>query len=69
MTPDKFDLPDRIKEEPLPVKTGAPPKIDYQALKEGYFAAMGWDIKTGLPSGKTLADLGLTTLTQDLPKQ
>lgn len=69
MTPDKFDLPRRIKEEPLPVKTGAPPKIDYQALKEGYFAAMGWDIKTGLPSGKTLADLGLTKLTQDLPKQ
>jgi aldehyde:ferredoxin oxidoreductase len=66
ITPDQFDLPKRIKEEPLPIKDGAPPKIDYQALKAGFFDAMGWDIKTGLPSEKTLADLDLTTLTQDL---
>jgi aldehyde:ferredoxin oxidoreductase len=66
ITPDQFDLPKRIKEEPLPVKSGAPPKIDYQALKAGFFDAMGWDIKTGLPSEKTLADLDLATLTQDL---
>ena len=66
ITPDQFDLPKRIKEEPLPIKSGAPPKIDYQALKAGFFDAMGWDIKTGLPSEKTLADLDLATLTQDL---
>jgi aldehyde:ferredoxin oxidoreductase len=66
ITPDQFDLPKRIKEEPLPIKSGAPPKIDYQALKAGFFEAMGWDIKTGLPSEKTLADLDLATLTQDL---
>ncbi|MBP1622324.1 MAG: aor 11 [Acidobacteria bacterium] len=68
ITPDQFDLPERIKSEPLPVKSGAPPKIDYQALKAGYFEAMGWDITTGLPSEKTLADLGLTTLTRDLER-
>ena len=45
VTPDQFDLPKRIKEEPLPVKSGAPPKIDYQALKAGSFAAMGWDMR------------------------
>jgi len=66
ITPDQFDLPKRIKEEPLPVKSGAPPKIDYQALKAGYFEAMGWDIKTGLPSEKTLSELGLENLTRDL---
>ena len=66
ITPDQFDLPKRIKEEQLPIKSGAPPKIDYQALKAGFFDAMGWDIKTGLPSEKTLADLDLATLTQDL---
>ncbi|HTY61043.1 MAG TPA: aldehyde ferredoxin oxidoreductase family protein [Acidobacteriota bacterium] len=66
ITPDQFDLPKRIEKEPLPMKTGAPPKIDYQALKTGYFAAMGWDIKTGMPSEKTLVDLGLAELTRDL---
>jgi aldehyde:ferredoxin oxidoreductase len=69
ITPDQFDLPKRIKEEPLPVNSGAPPKIDYRALKEGYFEAMGWDSKTGLPSEKTLADLGLANLTRDLIRQ
>ncbi len=65
VTPDQIDLPKRIKEELLQIK-GAPPKIDFQALKEGFFAAMGWDIKTGVPSPKTLSDLGLAELTKDL---
>jgi aldehyde:ferredoxin oxidoreductase len=68
ITPDQFDLPERIKNEPLPVKSGAPPKIDYQTLKAGYFEAMGWDIKTGLPSEKILTDLGLASLTRDLAR-
>jgi len=36
ITPDQIDLPKRIKEEALPVKAGAPPKVDFQALKEGF---------------------------------
>jgi aldehyde:ferredoxin oxidoreductase len=66
ITPDQVDLPKRIKEEPLPVGANAPPRIDFQALKDGYFAAMGWDIKTGIPSQQTLIDLGLAELTNDL---
>jgi aldehyde:ferredoxin oxidoreductase len=66
ITPDQVDLPKRIKEEPLPVKTGAPPKINFHALRAGFFAAMGWDIKTGMPSQRTLAELGLKELTRDL---
>jgi aldehyde:ferredoxin oxidoreductase len=65
ITPDQIDLPKRIKEESLPIK-GAPPRIDFQALKEGFFQAMGWDIKTGVPSKETLADLGLADLAKDL---
>jgi aldehyde:ferredoxin oxidoreductase len=66
ITPDQIDLPKRLKEEPLPMGTGAPPRIEFQALKEGFFTAMGWDIKTGMPSRETLADLGLEELTKDL---
>jgi aldehyde:ferredoxin oxidoreductase len=62
ITPDQIDLPKRIKEEPLPIGANAPPKIDFQALKDGYFAAMGWDLKTGAPSSQTLIDLGLAEL-------
>jgi aldehyde:ferredoxin oxidoreductase len=65
ITPGQIDLPERIKKEPLPIGTNAPPKIDFQALKEGYFSAMGWDIRTGIPSKETLANLGLSDLTKD----
>jgi aldehyde:ferredoxin oxidoreductase len=51
------------------VSKGAPPKIDFQALKDGYYTAMGWDTKTGIPSTSVLEDLGLTELTKDLRDQ
>jgi aldehyde:ferredoxin oxidoreductase len=66
VAPDLIDLPGRIKKEPLPVKADAPPKIDFKALKEGFFAAMGWNIETGMPSRKVLADLGLAELVKAL---
>ena len=66
VTPDQIDLPKRITAESLPIQSGAPPQIDFQALKEGFFRTMGWDIKTGVPSGDTLAELGLSELTGDL---
>ena len=66
LTPDQIKLPKRIREEALPMPTGAPPKIDFQALKDGYYTAMGWDAKTGMPSAEVLEDLGLTDLTRDL---
>jgi aldehyde:ferredoxin oxidoreductase len=65
ITPDQIDLPSRIKDEPLPVKSGAPPKIDFGALKAGYFAEMGWDIKTGMPTRQTLEELGISELVRD----
>jgi aldehyde:ferredoxin oxidoreductase len=67
LTSDQIDLPKRIKEEPLPIGSNAPPKIDFHALKEGSFAAMGWDIETGVSSkAETLADLGLFEIAGNL---
>jgi aldehyde:ferredoxin oxidoreductase len=66
LTPDKIDLPRRLKEEPLVPGAEPLPKIDFHALREGYFKAMGWDIQTGVPFRETLADLGLLELTKDL---
>jgi len=66
ITPDQVQLPNCILKEPLPIPQGAPPKIDFQALKEGYYKAMGWDLKTGMPSSEVLKDLGLAELVRDL---
>jgi len=37
-------------------------------LKSGYFAALGWDLKSGKPYRETLIDLGLDKLASDLVK-
>ena len=47
-------------------KPAAKAKIDFESLKKGYFAAMGWDIKTGKPHQQTLVEMGLDELTNDL---
>ena len=57
LTPDLFELPKRI---------AASTKVDFGASRDGYFAEMGWDIKTGKPSKEALAVVGLTELTRDL---
>jgi aldehyde:ferredoxin oxidoreductase len=66
VTPDKIDLPTRIKEEPLTTGPGANQKIDFQSLRKGYYTVMGWDPDTGKPSKETLSSLGLAGLTKDL---
>jgi len=65
LTPDQIDLPERIKKEPLKSGKDTLPKIDFQALREGYFTAMGWDAKTGVPFEQTLQNLGLEVLAGD----
>ncbi len=66
LTPDKFQLPRRILEEPLKVGPAANTKIDFESLRKGYFDAMGWDVQSGKPDHNTLSDLGLDELTRDL---
>jgi aldehyde:ferredoxin oxidoreductase len=56
LTPDQFELPKRI----------SAPGIDYGALRNGYFAQMKWDVKTGKPSREVLEELGLAELASDL---
>ncbi len=57
LTPDQFELPKRI---------ASSVKIDYSALRDGYFSEMGWDLKSGKPTKQALADLGLGELAADL---
>ncbi len=57
LTPDQFELPKRI---------ASTAKVDFAALRNGYFAEMGWDLKSGKPSKEALAALGLADLTRDL---
>jgi aldehyde:ferredoxin oxidoreductase len=57
LTPDQFELPKRIT---------STAKIDYTALRNGYFSEMKWDVQSGKPSKEALADLGLAGLTGDL---
>ncbi len=66
--PKEFELPKRLAE---PASTGpiAGLKVDFDALKSHYFAAMGWDQKTGRPYRRTLINLGIDELTKDLWKE
>lgn len=66
LTPDKFQLPKRLMEEQLSTGTLVNRKIDFTALRGGYFTAMGWDTKTGKPNKKALTELGLAELAQDI---
>jgi aldehyde:ferredoxin oxidoreductase len=66
LTPDQFEMPRRLLEEPLTTGPLANAKIDFVALKKGYFDALDWDLATGRPQAIALSRLGLTELTSDL---
>jgi aldehyde:ferredoxin oxidoreductase len=59
--PDDFHLPERVS---IPSSAGQfeGKQIDFAALKDIFFAKMGWDIKSGWPMKTTLEELGLTDL-------
>ena len=57
LTPDKFEMPKRITSSV---------KIDYTALRDGYFKEMKWDAVSGKPSREVLEELGLAEITKDL---
>jgi aldehyde:ferredoxin oxidoreductase len=66
LSPDKITMPKRILEEPLTSGPAANLKIDFETQRKSYFAEMGWDINSGKPWPKTLAELGLAEITSDL---
>ena len=51
LTPDKFEMPRRITSST---------KIDYSAIRDGYFREMKWDPVSGKPSYEVLQELGMT---------
>lgn len=65
ITPDKIDLPKRIKDEPLTTGPAANVKIDFTAVRKSYFTEMGWDSETGKPLSGTLFELDLTNIVKD----
>jgi len=65
LSPAEFKLPERVT-APQAVGPAAGAKVNFNALKKGYFEAMGWDIKSGKPYRQTLIEMGLDQLAGDL---
>jgi len=65
LRPVDFHLPRRLRAAPS-MGPYAGVTVDFEATKAGYYAAMGWDLKTGKPYQRTLNELGLERLTGDL---
>jgi aldehyde:ferredoxin oxidoreductase len=65
LSPAEFKLPERVT-VPQAVGPAAGAKVNFNALKKGYFEAMGWDIKSGKPYRQTLIEMGLDQLASDL---
>jgi len=63
--PDDFHMPERLA-TPLPIGPFAGRTIDVEALKQSYYEAMDWDIKTGKPAQRVLEELGLKSLVGSL---
>lgn len=62
LTPDRFRFPRRIREELLPVGPWAGKRIDFEALRRGFFEEAGWDLGSGWPSRSVVRRLGLEEL-------
>jgi len=58
IVPDDFCLPDPFL-RPLKVGASAGQEIDFAAIKASYFAAMGWDLRSGRPYPMIWRELGL----------
>jgi aldehyde:ferredoxin oxidoreductase len=56
-------LPARFLQDPAPDGRGEGQTVDLDVALDSYYASMGWDAKTGLPTAETLDDLGLGWLT------
>ncbi|MDO8691370.1 MAG: aldehyde ferredoxin oxidoreductase N-terminal domain-containing protein [Dehalococcoidia bacterium] len=50
-------------------KTGPVSENDISALIDTYYDERGWDIRTGVPTRRTLTDLGLTGVADDLARE
>lgn len=55
-------LPKRFLVEPAPDGRGAGQVVNLDVVLDSYYASMGWDLQTGLPTAEKLQSLGLDTL-------
>jgi aldehyde:ferredoxin oxidoreductase len=44
-------------------------QTEFEKAKDEYYALRGWDIQTGIPTEKTLVDLGLEDIAEDFKKR
>jgi aldehyde:ferredoxin oxidoreductase len=58
-TRDDDRLPDRLTKEPLPDGPGQGHVVPLEALKDEFYAHVGWDLATGRPKAETLARYGI----------
>ncbi len=56
--PDHFKLPQRF-DAPLGAGPAAGHDVPFEPMREDYFAAMGWDRRTGVPLPETLEELDI----------
>jgi len=56
LKPEDLRLPDRVR-RPTTMGPFADVTVDFDAALATYYAAMGWNLKTGKPYRRTLADL------------
>lgn len=58
LNPSDFKMPKRFLKA-LEVGPATGQLVDFDAIKAGYFASMGWDLKSGKPYSLILKELGL----------
>lgn len=59
LTRDDDRLPSRLTAEPKPDGPGQGSVVPLEALKDDYYAAMGWEVSTGLPGRKLCQELSI----------
>lgn len=71
LTREHDTLPARLIEEPVrsgPNKGQVVARKELELMKDDFYGAMGWDVRTGLPSVERLCSLGLEDVAEDLKK-
>jgi aldehyde:ferredoxin oxidoreductase len=63
--PEAFKMPKRFF-NPLTVGPANGKKVDFEAMKRGFFQAMDWDLTTGKPGPGALKALGLDHLVKEI---
>jgi aldehyde:ferredoxin oxidoreductase len=61
-------LPERFITEPIPDGPCKGQVFEMDLLLDDYYKARGWDVETGLPLEKKMADLGLGSEAAELKK-